>query len=381
MTDSKELLYQKVLSEVSHGVILLDSAQNILLWNNWIAHHSKIPSEKALGKNIYDIFPDMEKNLRLTMGLKWCLESGKYTLISERFGLSPLPLFSENGALINPRIILGPIQYEDKFYCCFEVYDSSSYLAKEQFARTQTEKLKNTQTTLVETSRLAALGEMAGGIAHEINTPLGVIVLRAGQIKRILENTPDSIDKVMEYSELIVSVCKRIESIIKGLRHFARSADNDPFIEYKISQIVQETIIFCAARLENHEIEIIIDKVSEDLQVYCRPVQISQVLLNLLSNSQHAVSQSAGKKWIHISFQEEENFVNLTLTDSGQGIPEQVAGKIFLPFFTTKELGVGTGLGLSISKGIMQEHGGDLILDKTAKNTSFIMKLPRNKKI
>jgi signal transduction histidine kinase len=377
MDKSIELLYAKVLSEISHGVILIDSTQKIFIWNNWLFQHSKINSENAVGKFITDIFPEINLNLRLKTGIEWCLESGKYTIISERFGLSPLPLYSENEKRINPRIILSPIQFENKFFCCIEIYDSSSYLAKENFARGQTRMLKDTQTTLVETSKLAALGEMAGGIAHEINTPLGAILLRANQIKRMLEKSPESLEKVIEFSDVIISICQKIESIIKGLRHFARSSENDPFTKNKIIDIINDTIALCSARMQENNVEIMIEGNFNDLEIDCRPSQISQVLLNLLSNAQHALINLTENKWIKISLTVEEEFIQIKIIDNGAGISENIANKIFQPFFTTKEIGVGTGLGLSISRGIIKDHGGDLFLDRKEKNTVFVIKLPK----
>ena len=377
MDKSIELLYAKVLSEISHGVILIDSTQKIFIWNNWLFQHSKIDSDNAVGKFITDIFPEINLNLRLKTGIEWCLESGKYTIISERFGLSPLPLYSENEKRINPRIILSPIQFENKFFCCIEIYDSSSYLAKENFARGQTRMLKDTQTTLVETSKLAALGEMAGGIAHEINTPLGAILLRASQIKRMLEKSPESLEKVIEFSDVIISICQKIESIIKGLRHFARSSENDPFTKNKIIDIINDTIALCSARMQENNVEIMIEGNFNDLEIDCRPSQISQVLLNLLSNAQHALSNLTENKWIKISLTVEEEFIQIKIIDNGVGISENIANKIFQPFFTTKEIGVGTGLGLSISRGIIKDHGGDLFLDRKEKNTVFVVVLPK----
>jgi signal transduction histidine kinase len=357
MDKSIEFLYAKVLSEISHGVILIDSTQKIFIWNNWLYQYSKINSQNAVGKFIIDIFPEINTNLRLKTGIEWCLESGKYTIISERFGLSPLPLYSENEKLINPRIILSPIQFENKFFCCIEIYDSSSYLAKENFARGQTRMLRDTQTTLVETSKLAALGEMAGGIAHEINTPLGAILLRASQIKRMLEKSPESLEKVIEFSDVIISICQKIESIIKGLKHFARSSEKDPFSKNKLIDIINDTLALCAARMEENNVEIIIEGSMNDLEIECRPSQISQVLLNLFSNAQHALNNSSENKWIKISLTIEEEFIQIKIMDNGVGIPENIANKIFQPFFTTKEIGVGTGLGLSISSGIIKDHG------------------------
>ncbi len=375
-----EILYSKVLLEISHGVILIDSSQKIFIWNNWLFQHSKINSQDAVGKYILDIFPEIKNNLRLKTGIEWCLESGKYTIISERFGLSPLPLYSENESLINPRIILSPIQFENKFFCCIEIYDSSSYLAKEHFARGQTRMLKDTQTTLVETSKLAALGEMAGGIAHEINTPLGAILLRASQIKRMLEKSPESVEKVIEFSDVIISICQKIESIIKGLKHFARSSDNDPFSKNKIFEIINDTISLCATRIENQNIDIILEGNFSDIEIECRPSQISQVLLNLISNAQHAANETAENKWIKISCIDDGIFIELKVIDNGMGIQEKIVNKIFQPFFTTKDIGVGTGLGLSISNGIIKEHGGELYLDRKQENTVFVVKLPKNQK-
>ncbi|MES2614113.1 MAG: ATP-binding protein [Bdellovibrionota bacterium] len=379
MIDEKsfQIICEKILLEINHGVILIDSTQKILLWNDWLCRHTKISAQQAVGKLIVNIFPEIEKNIRLHTGLQWCLESGKYTLISERFGLSPLNLYAENGVLMNPRIILGPIKFNEQFFCCMEIYDSSSYLAKEQFAREQAKKLKETQATLVETSRLVALGEMAGGIAHEINTPLGAIALRASQIKRMLGKKPVQLDKAIEFSDVIVSVCQRIESIIKGLRHFARCADKDPFIKTKILNIIRDTVLLCTVQLENHNIEIIIEGATEEMEIECRSVQISQVLLNLINNAQHAMNVCTEKKWIKVSCTDEEEFVCLRVIDNGPGVPESIAEKIFHPFFTTKNLAEGTGLGLSISRGIVGEHGGELALEQKMKNTTFLIKLPK----
>lgn len=371
-----DIFYAKILMEINHGVIIIDPSGKIILWNTWIEKHSRIRMNEALGFGFFDLFPLSENNIRLKTSLNWCLESGKYSLISERFGVSLIPLTDNNGNLINSRIIINPVKFNNYCYACIEIYDSSSYLAKEHFSRDQAKKLKNTQTTLVETSRLAALGEMAGGIAHEINTPLGAIILRANQIKRTIEKFPENNEKILEYANTIISVGHKVESIIKGLRHFSRNTGSDPFIYYKVSLIIDETILLCASRLENNSIEVIIEIEDSSIEISCRPTQISQVLLNLISNAQHAVKNFGDKKWIKIKTQKDENWLLIKVTDSGPGIPDEIIGKIFQPFFTTKDLDEGTGLGLSISTGIVKEHGGSLTLDRSAKNTTFVIKVP-----
>ncbi len=108
-----------------------------------------------------------------------------------------------------------------------------------------------------------------------------------------------------------------------------------------------------------------------------RPTQISQVLLNLLNNSFDAIEERA-EKWIRVRFEINSNkkILIIKVTDSGDGIPNEIVHKMMNPFFTTKDIGKGTGLGLSISKGIIEEHGGHLIYNAQSKNTEFVVELP-----
>lgn len=118
------------------------------------------------------------------------------------------------------------------------------------------------------------------------------------------------------------------------------------------------------------------NEVPEGLLLKCRPVQISQVILNLLNNAYDAI-QPLDERWIHIAAFKKDQYIELQITDSGLGIPRDVAEKIMQPFYSTKDVGKGTGLGLSISSGIVRDHGGELVLDVGAKNTRFIVRFPR----
>lgn len=232
---------------------------------------------------------------------------------------------------------------------------------------------------LESSARLTALGEMAGGIAHEINTPLGTIVLRSEQIGRILKKDPPDLENAIKFSGIILSVAKRIEYIVKSLRIVSRTADADSFIRSSLKDIVQETLALSATRLENRGVKIIVDEVREDLQIECKPVQISQILLNLISNAQDAVRDQTEDRWIRIEIAETEDNVRIGVIDSGHGIPTALTDKILLPFFTTKPINEGTGLGLSISKGIAEAHGGSLVYAAEQANTTFYLTLPKTR--
>ena len=119
----------------------------------------------------------------------------------------------------------------------------------------------------------------------------------------------------------------------------------------------------------------IIETIPDEVKVKCRPVQISQVIINLIGNACDAI-ESLPDKWIKIGIRNASGPIVLFVMDSGRGIPESIAKKIFQPFFTTKDVGKGTGLGLSISKGIMDAHGGSISVDFECENTCFLLSFP-----
>lgn len=236
--------------------------------------------------------------------------------------------------------------------------------------------LCNLQTKLVSSSKMSALGEMAGGVAHEINTPLGVITLRASQIKRVLEKEPINIDTIKNYIDIIEKVAQQIAKIVLGLRSFSRSGDQDKFVLTSLRSIFDNTFILCSERLIQREVKLIDELKDNNLSINCRSVQISQVLLNLINNACDAI-MNQNDKWIKIFVDQTDSVIKINVMNSGEKISKDIQDKIMQPFFTTKDIGQGTGLGLSISKGIIESHGGKLYLDSLSKHTVFIIEIPK----
>lgn len=260
------------------------------------------------------------------------------------------------------------------------------HIEKENLLRRQKEELEiqlehrmkevqEMQAQLIQSSKLSALGEMAGGIAHEINSPLTTMHLMLEQMKSMLNENPLDLERVNSSIERLLAVTDRIAAIIKGLRLFSRSDVNLPMEEKDLREILLETLSFCQEKFKHNMIELK-NEVLEGLLLKCRPVQISQVILNLLNNAYDAI-QPLDERWIHIAAFKKDQYIELQITDSGLGIPRDVAEKIMQPFYSTKDVGKGTGLGLSISSGIVRDHGGELVLDVGAKNTRFIVRFPR----
>ncbi|MEW6055472.1 MAG: ATP-binding protein [Bdellovibrionota bacterium] len=230
------------------------------------------------------------------------------------------------------------------------------------------------RTKIIAGSKMSALGEMAGGVAHEINTPLAILSLLAGQIQEMAKEEVVDLEMLSKSAETIEQTTLRIGKIVSGLRNFSRDGAKDPFVQLDIKSMIEETLAFCKERFSVHGIGLIIEDF-ENLTIEARNVQIAQVLLNLLNNAYDAVA-TLPEKWVKVSVTRQPQWVEIAVTDSGPGIPKAQQQKIFEPFFTTKEIGKGTGLGLSIAKGIVEGHRGELLVDGNSKNTRFVIRLP-----
>jgi C4-dicarboxylate-specific signal transduction histidine kinase len=239
----------------------------------------------------------------------------------------------------------------------------------------KTAELQKTQVDLINSSKFATLGEIAGGVAHEINNPLASIILRYGHIRHLIRHgNLDMAQKLIDEAE---QTARKIESIIIGLRSFSRSAEEDPIKPTSIHKIVHDSIAMCHELFTYRNIALTIEPFDEGLEAECNGVQLSQIILNLLTNAKQAIEHKTGERWVRLRVTHTDERVRIAITDSGRGIPADIRDKIMQPFFTTKPVGEGTGLGLSISKGIAEKHGGRLYLDVHSPNTQFVLEIPK----
>lgn len=232
------------------------------------------------------------------------------------------------------------------------------------------------QRTKAEFSaRLATLGEMAGGIAHEVNNPLAVIIGVCSQIALQIKQPEPDLPKIQEKIDKISKTSFRINKIITGLQSFSRQSDKDPFVATPLPQIIDDTFELCREKFHKNAIQLNIGEIPE-VEIQVRAVQISQVLINLLNNAFDAVKKLQNPV-VNVNFELTDDNVFIRVSDSGPGIPPPIAERIFDPFFTTKDVGQGTGLGLSISRSILLDHQGELQLLRSEKQTTFQLRLPR----
>lgn len=260
--------------------------------------------------------------------------------------------------------------------CAAPVRDARNEISSAVAAILDVTETVTAREQLQQAYKMSALGEMAGGIAHEINNPIAIILGKTRQLNESLDEGDVSKDRLKKFTQAIEETANRIAKIVNGLRTISRKAEQDPFVGTPIKTIVDGSVAICSARFKYQSVDLIVDFLSPDLLVECRATEISQVLINLLSNAYDAV-ETLKEKWVKLSIKEIDGVVEISVTDSGPGIPEQVRAKILEPFFTTKIVGKGTGLGLSLSKGIMESHGGSLALDESSTATRFVARFPK----
>lgn len=222
---------------------------------------------------------------------------------------------------------------------------------------------------------LSSLGEMAGGIAHEINNPLAVLSGHADILKRSAKKEILNHERVLKSADIIKDTVKRIGLIVKGLKTFTRKGGSDEKEEFSLLEVLKEIEEITKNRCSNHEINFSYD-IQPQHKIYGQKVQISQVLINLINNAFDAIKH-LDKRWVKILYSEDLDYQKVIITDSGKGIPKELKSKVMKPFFTTKPNDEGTGIGLSISKNIIEKHDGFLTINDKKPNTTFEILLPR----
>lgn len=231
-------------------------------------------------------------------------------------------------------------------------------------------QLEKQRQTYIENAKLASLGQMAGGIAHEINTPLSIIQLSTFSIMAAAKK--EDYSKLGQQCEKIDRTVGRIAKIVSSLRSICRESQDDPKQWVTASAIIEDTLSICFERFKNHNVKLE-QEIKGDINVFCRPGEISQVLLNLLSNAFDAVVEQEAP-WVKIVVENQEQGVLIAVVDSGN--PGTIPSNAMEAFVTTKAVGKGTGLGLSITKKLIEGHGGQFQLRRDSVNTRFELLLP-----
>jgi PAS domain S-box-containing protein len=275
-------------------------------------------------------------------------------------------------------ILSHSAEIDDRYY--HFIIKGLSDLGFGQIYSSDVTEQKRAEAETMRASHLASIGELAAGVAHEINNPINGII----NYTQILANksAPDS--KERDITSRIIREGDRIANIVSNLLSFARDGKEKPG-HVHISDIISDSLALTEAQIRKDGIRLNVDIQDPLPAIFVRAQEIQQVLLNLISNARHSLNekfpeQQEGKVFDIMAdktVKDHNTYIRVTCLDRGAGIPDDIMNKVMNPFFTTKPTGIGTGLGLSISHGIITDHGGSIGIDSTeGEFTKVVFELP-----
>lgn len=363
-SESQVKFLESILLHIPHMVFVKEAKElRFVLFNKAGEELLGVKNSDLLGKNDYDFFPKDQADHFVAADRR--VLSGQKMVMSEEEPIdSPargrrylrtkkVPILDATG---EPLFLIG---------------------ISEDITETKASQktIEDQRQALVLSSKLSSLGEMAGGIAHEINNPLGIIQGLSGMLRILARKEELTAEKVGEIANRIDGTVKRISHIITTMRGIARDGSKDIKITCDLGQIIKDTLSLCKEKFAVGNVNIRVTGAA-DVFVHARPTEISQVILNLLHNAYDAV-MDCSEKWINVDVSEQKERVVVAVTDSGAGVPLELRDKVMQPFFTTKQVGKGTGLGLSISRSIIEGHSGNLRLVGEGKHACFTFDLEK----
>ncbi len=425
MNEETSRLVNMAASQISAGMVILDADCKIVFWNRFMQIHSGIPEEDVKGKNLFEMFPDMNgTGIEKKIHSVFLLKNLAFTSWEYRPYLFKFP---------NPHSVIGGdkwMQQDCTFspmiddsgkvsHVCLSVFDATSTAAyQKKLLRTSgslikqrnelselNTKLEEAQNQLLQSEKMAAVGQLAAGVAHEINNPVGYVNSNvsslAGYIDELLqilaayeacEPALDQENPLIESlkqakQKIDISYLKedladllreskegldRVKKIVQDLKDFSH-VDESEWQYADLHKGLDSTL-----NVVNNEIKYKADVVKnygEIPEVECLSSQINQVFMNMLVNASHAIEEFGT---ITITTGTKDDGVWIEIEDTGAGIPQEKLSRIFEPFFTTKPIGTGTGLGLSLSYNIIQKHKGKITVEsELGKGSKFHIWLPK----
>ncbi len=377
---ASEQFLRTTIDSLPQRIAILDRNGNIIETNrswdvNEVAAHS-VSGKKAVDRNIREFYlsqPEIRNSDRAVQAEFSAMVESLETLVHE--GGDSLALNFSTGSGEQQRwysVKAHPLHTDESHYALL-VYEETTTQKKLE------EDDRRLRADLAHAARLSTAGEMASGLAHELNQPLTAISHNCDALQSMLQTDanqlPEATSEVLETVTDIADQTQRAGAIIRSMRQMVRK-DTENHVETDLNRLVQETLRLTRPEAREHGVRVSLDLAADLPLLLLNPVQIQQVLVNLERNSVEAmVSAGVNDRILEITTRvDEQQFVRISVTDSGPGFADEVLNQLFTAFVTTKPQGM--GLGLSISRSIVESHGGRLWLDRESGRTSIHFTLP-----
>ncbi len=387
--DHQRVFFQKIIDGLPSHIFVRDLAHQYILINESMAQSFSAGNENLLGKTPFQGKSKQGDTSRILEEDKKVVNTGisHHAVVSYQLQNESVRWFEIHKSLL---------EVGSEKYLLGHQHDITSHkeltLALEKSNRdlSQTlEKLKVTQMLLVESEKMASVGQLTSGLAHEINNPINFVAGNVSPIKRDLNEIQELLQQVsvseetsQEFSQLfneldallkgITDGCYQVNELMRDLKTFA-IPEVASMMMANPKEVLLSTVNLVKFNLKDR-IEINVDPTTLP-SIMCHPGKLSQVFLNIINNAQQSITDKGA---ITIRCSQSEDFVMLEFSDDGHGIPKDLQGKIFEPFFTTRPVGKGTGLGLAICYAIISDHNGSIKVDsKEGKGAIFTIQLPK----
>lgn len=364
-------LSRKIINKLPLGVIIFDNKKKVIYQNQFAKNYNPKIIKCLLNKD-----PQCGLNI-----------SEYADLLPERISKNTAPQKCPLKELLTPKKSVVSVRKElvlkDEHNQCnivlftsFFLENSKTLLYFEDITQSKNEETLQKKEAYFE--KMGHMGEIAGGIAHEINTPLCTLTLACENIKSLIEQ--EDIKEVAKYVSYISSATFKINEITQALRRYSEYKKIEGKLVHKnIIEVIDECIKLAELDIKNKGIDLTYNKSSNFFHGLTQPTLISQIIFNLIRNAKEAVLEN-NEKWIKINLDiinDGKESLRFVISDSGKKIPDQLASNIFNLNFTTKACDNGTGVGLHIVRESVQALGGSIKLDNNSKSTSFIVLLPK----
>jgi len=419
-------LLESLVERIDVGVFAVDRAGTLVLWNRFMAVHSGKSRADTLGKNLFALFPELPRRwLEKKLESVFVLGNNAFTLWelrpylfrfphhrpitggldAMRQNVTFLPLRTSGGEVT---LVCGTVfDYTDTAMAQDRLHDAIAALSREKEAQGQLiVKLEAAQNQLLQSEKMASIGQLAAGIAHEINNPVGFVNSNLQTLKKYCQqmlgliaayqpaeariDNPAMLAEISRIKQALdieflqedlPALIKesedglfRIKKIVEDLKDFSHVNESDwQYADLNAGLDSTLNVVWNEVKYKAT-----VDKNYGQLPaVECLAAQLNQVFMNLIINAVQAIDESRGMGTIALSTGHQDAWVWVEVKDSGQGMSEEVQKRIFEPFFTTKPVGKGTGLGMSVSYNIVQKHHGRIDLDSLpGAGTRFRIWLP-----
>jgi two-component system NtrC family sensor kinase len=360
---ASEVLNAAITASALDCIIAIDEAGLVIEFNPAAEQTFGYTRADAIGRPISELIVPPALRQRHTEGFQRYLRTGTATVLDRRIEIDGM---RADGSIFPLELAITEVRLPHRRLF-------TAYLRDLTSAHEARREIERHREALHQSEKLAALGSLLAGVAHELNNPLSIVIGNA----LMLQTEAERVSRALaERAQRIQAAAERCGRIVRSFLSMARQRNPQPR-PVQVEVLVGSALQLLAYGLRSAGIAVEQTFAPGLPPAFCDPDQMTQVLTNLLVNAQQALETEPQPRQVRVGAASDGDFVLVEIADNGPGIPENLRSRVFDPFFTTKPMGTGTGIGLAVSRGIVEVHGGSLTLAKSDRGATFLLRLPR----